>query len=190
MLNFPGWTPDFRLLFRQEQSRQASGRTIVKDFGTPLWTATYRTRTLLPNMLDEWRARLNALQNGLVPFRAWPMSRCWPIKHPYGVGVVPGEISVIGADNKSIQIEWDGDPVTLSVGDYVEINSRWLFQVTGVVGGVVTVAPNLPLGVLVGQTVNVASPGVNMLIVPGSVADGAAMNGRGTVSFQAIEDRP
>lgn len=190
MQDFPGWTTDFRLLFRQEQSRQASGRTIVKDFGTPLWTATYQSRGLRPNLLDEWRARLNALANGLGSFKAWPMSRCWPILHPYGEGAVPGVIASIGADRKTLGITWTGGETNLSIGDYVEIDSRLLFQVTGVEAGGVTVAPNLPLGVLVGQSVSVDKPGVVMRLVPDSVSAGASLNGRGTISFQAIEDRP
>lgn len=190
MQDFPGWTVDFRLMFRQEQSRQASGRTIVKDFGTPLWTATYQSRGLRPNLLDEWRARLNALANGLETFKAWPMSRCWPILHPYGEGAVPGVIATIGANRKSLTVDWTDGATSLSIGDYVEVNSRWLFQVTGVAAGLVTVAPNLPLGVLVGQAVSVAKPGVTMRLVPDSVTAGASLNGRGSISFQAIEDRP
>ena len=35
----PGWTTGFDLRLRQEQSVQASGRVLVKDMGSPLWTA-------------------------------------------------------------------------------------------------------------------------------------------------------
>lgn len=83
--NLPGWSTDFNLLYRQEQSRHASGRTRVKDYGTPIWTATYTTKNLSPNTLDFWRARLNSLENGLQTFRAYPKSRCWPIAHPNGL---------------------------------------------------------------------------------------------------------
>lgn len=190
MQDFPGWTTQFELFFRQEQSRQASGRTIVKDFGTPLWRATYQSRPLRPNLLDEWRARLGALGNGLTPFKAWPSSRCWPILHPYGEGAVPGVIATVGLNNKSFTVDWADGETLLSVGDYVEVNARWLFQVTGVAAGVITVAPNLPLGILAGQSVSIAKPGVQMLLVPGTVSTGSGLNGRGTVSFQAIEDRP
>lgn len=216
MENFPGWTVQFELLFRQEQSRHASGRTRVKDFGTPIWMATYQSVPLRPNALDEWRARLAALGNGLGTFKAWPTSRCWPIANPKGevddpdnwvmadgswqdsglwltdapwvLGTITGgTVASIGSDNQSITLE--GSNATWSVGDYLEINDRWLHQVTGVTGGMLTVVPHLSVGALVGQSVGVYRPGVLMSIVPGSVSTTAGLNGRGTVTFQAIEAR-
>lgn len=189
MENFPGWSTQFEPLFRQEQSRHASGRTRVKDFGTPIWMATFQSIPLRPNALDEWRARLAALQNGLETFKVWPTSRCWPQAHPRGVGAVPGVIASIGLDNRSISITWTGGTTTLSVGDYLEINSARLYQVTGFSGGVVQLFPHLSAGTLVGQSVTVNRPGVLMSIDPGSVGSGAALNGRGSVSFRAIEAR-
>lgn len=190
MDNWPGWTTRFELLFRQEQSRHASGRTRVKDFGTPIWRATYQTRLLRPNLLDEWRARLASLQNGLEVFRAWPMSRCWPILHPNGVGAVPGEVGTIGVDNKSLSIIWDGGPTELSVGDYIEVNGRWLHQITNVASGpVYSVIPHFSAGALSGQTVTVASPAVDMTVDPNSVSSATGLNGRAVVSFTATEAR-
>jgi hypothetical protein len=190
MENFPGWTVAFELLYRQEQSRHASGRTRVKDFGTPIWTATYQSRQLRPNEVDEWRARLNKLQNGLETFRAWPTSRCWPIAHPNGVDAVNGTVASVGVDNKSITITWTGGTTILSVGDYLEINGNRLHQVTDLrAGGVKGLAPYLSAGILVGQTVRVNSPGVLMTVVPGSISTQSALNGRGTVSFRAMEAR-
>lgn len=217
MQDFPGWTVQFELLFRQEQSRHASGRTRVKDFGTPIWMATYQSVPLRPNALDEWRARLAALGNGLETFKAWPTSRCWPQAHPNGGGApVPsdwvlasgtwsdsglwltgapwvlgaltgGTIASIGSDNRSITLA--DSNVTWSVGDYIEINGQWLHQITGVASGVLSLAPHLSAGALVGQTVGVYQPGVLMSLVPGSVNTTAALNGRGTITFQAIEAR-
>lgn len=190
MQDFPGWTVAFELLYRQEQSRHASGRTRVKDFGTPIWTATYQSRQMRPNEIDEWRARLNLLQNGLGTFKAWPLSRCWPILHPRGVGAVNGTIASVGADNSSISVTWTGGTTVLSVGDYVELNGTRLHQVTeNRAGGVRGLAPYLSTGILVGQSVNVSKPGVLMSIVPGSVNTQTGLNGRGTVSFQAMEAR-
>lgn len=190
MENFPGWTVAFELLYRQEQSRHASGRTRVKDFGTPIWTATYQSRQMRPNEIDEWRARLNLLQNGLETFRAWPTSRCWPILHPNGVDAVNGEIATIGADRNSLTILWDDGTTVLSVGDYIEINGRWLHQIVDRrPGGINEIAPHLAVGALVGQPINIDQPGVNMTIVPGSVNTQTGLNGRGTVSFRAIEAR-
>lgn len=189
MQGFPGWTVQFELLYRQEQSRHASGRTRVKDFGTPIWVATYQSKLLKPNELDEWRARLAALGNGLGTFKAWPSSRCWPQAHPRGVGAVNGEIATVGSNNHTLTVDWSGDPTTLRVGDYIELNGTRLHQVTAVDGSLITVAPHFSAGTLSGQTVRVNKPGVLMSVVPGSVNTTAALNGRGTVTFQAMEAR-
>lgn len=189
MDNFPGWTVRFELMYRQEQSVHASGRVRVKDFGTPLWRASYQSRPLRPNLLDEWRARLAALENGLLTFQAWPMSRCWPQAHPYGVGAVNGEIATLGSDNQSLTVAWNDEATTLRIGDYATINGNRLHQVTGVAGAVLTVAPHFSAGVLIGQSVDVSRPSVAMAIVPGSVSTTSGLNGRGTVSFEAMEAR-
>lgn len=70
LTDFPGWSTDFRLVYRQEQSRHANGRTRVKDFGTPIWSATYVSKNLSPNKLDYFRARLNLLEGSLKTFIA------------------------------------------------------------------------------------------------------------------------
>ncbi|WP_107341475.1 carbohydrate binding domain-containing protein [Agrobacterium pusense] len=89
---FPGWSTEFNLLWRQEQSRTAGGRTVVKDMGSPLWQMTAQSRSMKPNELDYWRARLTSLENGLKTFRAFPKSRCFPVAYPDGAiigNVVP-----------------------------------------------------------------------------------------------------
>lgn len=183
MQDFPGWNTRFELMYRQEQSIHASGRVRVKDFGTPIWRASYLSRVLRPNQVDEWRARLAALENGLLTFPAWPMSRCWPIAHPNGVGAVEGEVATIDP----LTIDWTGGATTLSVGDYLTINDQWLHQVTGLAP--LTVAPHLSVGVLVGQTVTIERPSVLMAIVPGSVQTATGLNGRAAISFEAMEAR-
>lgn len=189
MDNFPGWTTRFELLYRQETSRHASGRTRVKDFGTPIWRASYLSKPLRPNQVDEWRARLSALENGLLTYQGYPMSRCWPIAHPNGVGAVNGTIATVGGNNKSLTITWTGGATTLSVGDYITLNGNRLHQVTGVAAGVYTVAPYFSVGILAGQSVTVERPSVAMALVPGSVSTQTGLNGRASVSFEAMEAR-
>lgn len=190
MDNFPGWTTRFELMFRQEQSTHASGRIRVKDFGTPIWRASYLSRPLRPNLVDEWRARLAALGNGLLTFPAWPMSRCWPIAHPNGVGAVNGVIASIGSDNKSFTVTWTGGTTILSVGDYVEINGQRLYQITEAAPGpIYSIAPHFSVGTLAGQSVDVSRPSVAMAIVPGSVQTQTGLNGRASISFEAMEAR-
>lgn len=81
---FPGWSTEFNLLWRQEQSRTAGGQTVVKDMGSPLWQMTAQSRSMKPNELDYWRARLTSLENGLKTFRVFPKSRCFPVADPSG----------------------------------------------------------------------------------------------------------
>jgi len=216
MEGFPGWTTQFELMWRQEQSRHASGRTRVKDFGTPIWMASYQSREMNPNEIDEWRARMNALENGMVTFRAWSKSRCWPILHPYGRYIIPpGWVLEDGFWNDDgewlMGIPWDAPatittegeiltvsggkvittdlPVNFSIGDYIELNDKWLHQVVDVDGIALTLTPHLSVGVLVGQAVNVRKPGVLMTVVPGSVNTQTGLNGRGSLTFQATEAR-
>lgn len=213
MENFPGWTTRFELLFRQEQSRHASGRTRVKDFGTPIWTASYQSKLLRPNQVDEWRARLAALGNGLGTFQAWPSSRCWPINYPNGQSAVPddwvledgtwgpGGLWLTGLPWSSalptgvtVASFTSGNKITLSaavslvVGDYIQIEDR-LHQIVEVVGPVYTLAPHYSLGILVGDAVTLNRPSVAMSLVPGSVNTQTGLNGRASISFEAMEAR-
>jgi hypothetical protein len=207
---FPGWSTAFELAYRQEQSRTQGGVTYVKDFGNPLWSASYQSKTLSPNELDEWRARLDALENGPRTFKGYPLSRVYPIAYPNGAGPtgssfdgISAAVSAVGADNKSLQI--DGLPATfaLSVGDLLQIQHgsdpvRYdLYRMqeaatadgTGETGAF-QVRPHLWPGVAVDSVVAVKRPWCLMQIVPGSISSPAdPQTGRGSISFQGIEAR-
>lgn len=193
LANWPGWSTEFDMMYRQEQSRQANGRTIVKDMGSPLWRASYQSRSLKPNELDSWRARLAALENGLQTFKGYALSRCRPILHP-GADVLPtGEIHTIDANRKAIRVD-DLVGITLSVGDMIQIGSKDLHQVVEPAAGTLTdlfeVRPHIWPGVVTGAVVSLTKPTCIMAIVPGSVSSPAdAATGRGTISFQAVEAR-
>lgn len=190
---FPGWSTEFELQHRQEQSRQANGRTIVKDLGSPLWRASYQSRSLRPNELDAWRARLASLENGLQTFKGFALSRCRPILHPGAASLPTGELHTIDANRKAIRVD-DLVGVTLSVGDMIQIGAKDLHQVMEPASGTLTdlfeVRPHLWPGVVAGATVSIVKPACIMAIVPGSVSSPADMaTGRGTISFQAVEAR-
>lgn len=193
--DLPGWSTSFELMYRQEISRHASGRTRVKDFGTPIWTATYTTKNLRPNDLDKWRAKLNSLENGLNTFIAYPKSRCWPILHPNGVNIPTNIlVSTLNSNNKALSLK-EADNLKLSVGDYISINNK-LYQVMedAVANGAGTtpqfeVRPFLSLGTFVDNEVIVNKPSCLMTLVPNSVNSSSGLNGRASVSFQAIEAR-
>lgn len=194
LAGFPGWSTDFSLLWRQEHSRHASGRTRVKDFGTPIWQANYVSTTLSANVLDAWRARLASLENGLNTFTGYSLSRCRPILHP-GSSVLPeGAVDTVGADNKSLRVSGLTD-ITLSIGDMIQVGS-YLYQVmeeAAAVAGLTPlfeVRPHLATGAAALDVVKITKPSVAMTIVPGSVSASAdPRTGRGSISFQAIEAR-
>lgn len=191
--SWPGWSTEFELFYRQEQSRQANGRTLVKDFGSPLWRASYLTRTLSANQLDQWRARLDALENGLQTFRGYPLSRCRPQAHPGSAGLPIGELHTIDGNRKSIRVD-DLDGITLSVGDMIQIGTRNLHRVmepaTGTLTALFEVRPHLWPETEVEDEVIIGRPSCIMTVVPGSVSSTADLaTGRGSVSFQAIEAR-
>lgn len=192
--DFPGWSTQFELMYRQEQSRHASGRTRVKDFGTPIWSATYTSKNLSPNNLDKWKAKLNLLENGLNTFYAYPFSRFWPIQHPNGLNIqTTGLINSINANNKAISLK-SVNNLKLSLGDYISTNEK-LYQVMESVnasGGITPqfeVRPHLSLTTAVNAVVLINKPRCLMTLVPDSVSTSAGLNGRSSISFQAIESR-
>lgn len=190
---FPGWSTEFDLLHRQEQSRQENGRTIVKDRGSPLWRASYQTRSLKPNELDAWRAKLASLENGINTFKAYPLSRCRPILHPGASALPAGALHTIDANRKAIRIN-GLTGVSLSVGDMLQIGTKDLHQVmepaAGPLTGLFEVRPHLWPGVITGAAVSLMRPSCIMAVVPGSVSSTADMaTGRGSISFQAVEAR-
>lgn len=190
-----GWSTSFELVYRQEQSRHASGRIRVKDYGTPIWTATYSTKNLSPNRLDFWKARLGLLENGLNTFYAYPTSRCWPIKHPNGLGLntLTAEINSINGNNKELSLK-SIENLNLSIGDYLSVNNR-LYQVmedssTGNSGQgpEFEIRPHFNINnIAIDDTVRIYQPRCVMTLVPGSISFNSGLNGRGSVSFQAIE---
>ena len=184
---FPGWTTEFELVYRQEQSREAGGRTYVKDMGSPLWRLSAVSRSLSINELDEWRARLDAMENGLKTFFGWSKSRCRPVKHPGTASLPTGTLATI-VDRKVVS--FDGlTGITLSVGDLVQVGNGDLHRIVDLAAGY-ELRPHLWPGVEVGAAVSISKPHCIMAIVPGSISSSAdPRTGRGTVSFQAMEAR-
>lgn len=197
LTNFPGWSTNFELMFRQERSRTASGRTLVKDLGDPLWRAVYQTRVLRPSQLSAWRAKLDAMGNGIGIFEGRDLSRCFPIADPRGtiLGNPTLTISAVGVDNKSLTFTGAPGGYAIRQGDMLSFTlasgERFLHRVTadGLAGASLSVAPNLPSGTLIGRTVELRRPWVPMSIVPGSITTSSDLDGRGTVTFEGLEAR-
>lgn len=204
LTDFPGWSIEFDLLWRQEQSRSAGGKTYVKDLGTPLWEAKYQSISLAPNELDYWRARFKLLENGLNQFYGRPKSRCYPIAYPNGSWPTGGtfngtnaKIGSIAASRKAIQLTGLPKGYTGRTGDYLQIGTRNLHQVmedftADFVGNtpVFEIRSHLWPETVVNDAVSVVRPSCLMTMVPDSMTSTAEITtGRGTISFQAIESR-
>lgn len=192
LADFPGWSTDFSLMARQEQSRHASGRTRVKDFGQPLWRGTWQSRSMRPNELDAWRARIEQAMTSQMTFKGWQSSRCRPIKHPGSSTLPTGELSAIGDDDKTVRVA-DLTGITLSVGDMLRIGTglyRVLEPASGNPTGFFTITPHLWPGAATGQSVVISKPWVAMTVDPGSLSASAdPRTGRGSISFSATEAR-
>lgn len=208
LIDFPGWTISFDLVYRQEQSRTALGKTYVKDLGNPIWQMSAQSKVLTPNVLDYWRARLKALENGLQTFYGYPLSRCYPILYPNGswpTGLsfsgTSGILAAVNANRKAIAVSALPALYSFSVGDYVQLGTGDLHQVveaaTSTGSPPVTpefeVRPFIWTGVIGGGSpsvaVSVKRPHCIMSVVPGSVSTDSGLDGRGTIAFQGIEAR-
>ncbi len=203
--DFPGWVTKFELMERRESSRTAGGVTLQKDLGDPLWTMAAITKVLSPNKLDYWRARLDALEEGMVTFWGYPLSRTYPIAYPKGswptgeaFDGVSASLSAINANRKAVRV--DDLPVgfKFSVGDMISIDGdlhRVMESAVAAVGGLTSefeIRPHLWPNVTVGSPppkVSVYRPSCLMAIVPKTVSTDSDLSGRGTVGFQAIEVR-
>lgn len=191
LADFPGWSTDFSLQFRQEYSRTAGGITIAKDMGTPLFKATFQSRSMSPNELDQWRAKLSILEGSVQRFMGRATSRCYPIAHPNGTGmgdVSNVKVATINANNKSVTLSGLPLGYKASVGDHLQIGQR-LYQIVDTTAGF-EVRPHLAPGTAVGNVVTLVRPSVPMIILPGTLTSTAdPVMGRGAITFQAIESR-
>lgn len=207
LTGFPGWTTDFALSWRREFSREAGGRTRPKDIGPPLWGGAWQSRSLSPNELDHWSARLNALEDGLKTFRGYKLSRCYPIAYPRGSwptgSAFEGEatIGAVGTSFNAIRLSGLPQGYQMSVGDMLVVETqdgrRDLHEAMepaaaaiGGLTGLFEIRPSLWPGAEAGDTAHLVRPWVPMTIVSGSVSASAdPSTGRGTITFQGLEAR-
>lgn len=192
LTDFPGWSTEFELVYRQEQSRTASGQTIGKDFGSPLWRGAWTSHELSANQLDYWRARLESLEGVLKTFRACPSSRFRPILHPGSTGLPTGTLNTINAGRNRVSVGGLVG-VILSPGDLIQVGDdlhRVLEDAVGNPTGLFEVRPHIWPGVEEDVLVSIQRPSCLMSIVPGSISSAAdPRTGRGSISFQGFEAR-
>lgn len=140
---FPGWSTNFDLFYRQQTSgRTTNGVTQVVDYGTPLWRASFQSRSMKPNELSYWRGRMSLLEGGINTFRGYDKSRCYPASDPNGVKINAArqnpslildfiaDFSFVGSTSITTEIYFTGSGGTiylsglpagyvLSTGDYI-----------------------------------------------------------------------
>ena len=204
--DFPGWAT-LSLSHGDETSGQAGGQVRVKNIRGPLWTMRAETKRLMPSVFRAWKARLESLENGKKTFLGYDMSACYPIRYPNGTWPTGNAFDGVSASvmslPSSIALSLDGLPAAYqaSVGDYLQFwtvdspeQMAGLHQVVepATANGsgetpVFEVRPPLRQGVEVGSRVAVKRPAAIMMLVPGSLSTPAALDGRGTISFEAIE---
>jgi len=207
LAGFPGWTTDFQLKSYDETSKTQGGDTLVKARGTPLWNLSATSRTLKPNELDYWRARLESLDEGKRPFWGYSLSRCYPIAYPNGswptgssFDGVSATIGTLGTNNKSLSLAGLPSGFVLKVGDmlsfeYTDTPRYALHRVqeaaTASSGGTTDefeVRPFIQSGAVTTTPVRLYQPRCLMMLVPGSITSTAELQtGNGTVSFQGVQ---
>ncbi|WP_374833889.1 hypothetical protein [Paenochrobactrum pullorum] len=192
LVTFPGWSTDFDLKYRQELSRTAGGVTLIKNLGSPLWIATYQTRNMRPNELDQWRARLKLLEGGLQEFLGRPTSRCYPIAYPKGQGIgntVNMKLAAFGSGRQAVAFSGVPAGYSFTVGDFIQIGTRNLHQIVAV-GSELEIRPHLWPETKVNDPVKIVRPSCKMIMVPETLTSTAELGtGRGSITFQAIESR-
>lgn len=207
LADFPGWTTEFHLVSYDETSKTQGGDTLVKARGTPLWNLTATSRTLRPNELDYWRARLESLDEGKRPFWGYSLSRCYPIAYPNGswpTGTsftgLTATIASLGSDNKSLSLAGLPSGFALAVGDMLSFEytaqPRYALhrieEAATAAGGGTTgafeVRPFIQAGAVTTTAVRLYQPRCLMMLIPGSITSTAQLqNGMGTVSFQGVQ---
>ncbi len=193
LTDFPGWSTEFDLMARQEQSRHASGRTRVKDLGSPIWRASWQSKMLSANVLDMWRARIEHAMISQMRFQAWQSSRCRPILHPGASALPTGALHTIGDDDKTIRVS-GLTGISLSIGDMIQIGAANLHRVLEAASGnptaLFTIEPHVWPSTATSQAVKISKPFCLMTVDPGSLSAAAdPSTGRGRISFSATEAR-
>lgn len=196
---FPGWTPIFQPVYRQESSRTANGVTYWKDLGSPIWKLRAVSRRMSPNELDRWRARLEELRGAGELIKGYSLSRTYPILYPNGINPVSTPtINSVNGDGTKLSITGLPANYGLRYGDMFRVGTADLYRVledvTASAGGLTTEFKVGPMAVWPGtgpgDAVSFVRPYCLMAVNPASITtDADAATGRGSVAFEAMESR-
>lgn len=199
MVDYSADTAPPQLLSRQEMSRQGSGRTIGKDFGSALWLVNYTTKPLPNDDASDFEAVLDSLDGVIQTFEAIDLRRTMPRQYPDGTGANNGVLASVNANNKALALSGLVAGQIVSRGDYLSFTygtaralHRAVETVTANGAGVTAqfeVRPHIRPGWTLSPVtaVTLKNPRGIFALVPGSVS--ARPNGalHTVISFQAIQ---
>ena len=209
LASWPGWAT-LDLSDGDETSGQGSGQIRVRELRDAYWVLSATSRTLSPNQIRYWKAKLAGLGNGKKLFYGYDLTNKYPAEYPnaaWPTGVsfdgTTATIGTLGGDGVSLTLEdlpatfvlgigdmlsftyGDGDPEALSLHQLVESATASGAGATAAF----EVRPPLPFGAEEGATVRVKTPRCHMMIMPGSISTPKDVSGWGEISFQAVQVR-
>lgn len=204
--DFPGWAT-LTLDHGDELSGQAGGQVRVKNARAPLWRMKAETKRLKPSVFRLWKARMESLENGGKTFLGYDMSACYPILYPNGSwptgGSFLGTTAAIHtvSSTRSIRVKQLPAGYVVSVGDFIAVNDgnspvgsyglHMAVEAATADGSGITPAfeirPPLRQWTAADDPVSVKRPSCLMMLVPGSLSTPVGLDGRGTVSFEALQ---
>jgi hypothetical protein len=190
----------FRLVHRQEASRTAAGRTIVKDLGGPLWRAEMTTRPYRHSEAARIEAMFQSLDGAIGTFEAWDLRKCFTVHDPSGslnTGAVA--IAALGVDGRSLSL--DGLPAgyVMTPGDYLSFDygagpSRALHRIMEDAAAdaagltpVFEVRPHIRPGASVNAAVRLEKPAAIMALEPDSFEASMSSVATTVIRFSALQ---
>ncbi len=186
-------------LNRQELSRSAGGRTQAKDFGTPLWRASFTTAPAPRADAADIEAALISLRGSVRSFLAHDVRRPYPRAHSDGAFTDAATIGQLFAGDAFL-VTLSGMPhgFTLKPGDYFGfehsggrkalhmIDEGAVFDAAGV--ATVSVFPAIPPGAALNSAVTFKRPVCEMILEPGAGAPPSLRElVASSVTFSAIQ---
>ncbi len=167
-------------LYRQELSRSAGGRTQAKDFGTPLWRASFTTAPARVADAAAIEAGLISLNGSVGSFLAHDVRRPYPQAHATGAFTDTARLGgFFASDAFLVTLSGMAEGFTLKPGDYFGFQygpngNRSLhmvmegdaFDFLGV--ATVRVFPAIPPGAALNDAVTFKRPACEMILDPGA----------------------
>lgn len=191
-------TKQFFLVGRQDWSQKASGPIIVRDYGMPLWVASFTTATISHDDCIDVEARLMALDGMARKFYAWDTRRPYPRAYPTGNFTDSGTVQSTPSNVNQIALTGLPSGFQISVGDRFSIDhgdggmSLYVacedVTATGGNTGDFAVRPPVHPNVSPGDSVEFKKPKAIFTLTEEQPQFNDAGQVLGTVSFKAIQD--